>query len=112
LLRVIQRYRRPSSKANKSKSARGQDRLCRGYDSNRISGGPVQAQLIDLTASVEAERQKHAEYACSLFDGCLDWLGGPAQQQELHDVERELLSRLMSLGCALIAVWLPAAAST
>ncbi len=63
-------------------------------------------QTIDLSAAVQAERERCAENACSAFDDLLSWLAGAAQTSTLYDFERELLARLMSLGGLLVAVWL------
>jgi hypothetical protein len=76
------------------------------------SGGPVPIPPIDLLVAVHQTREKLAEDARKAFDGCLAWLLGPAQDSPLHTVERELLARLMALGCALMAVWLTTSVPT
>lgn len=63
-------------------------------------------QTIDLTAPVQAERKKRADEARSAFDDCVAWVQDPAQKLALQDAERELMERLLALGCALLALWM------
>jgi hypothetical protein len=66
----------------------------------------VPVQTIDLHEPVHAAREKCAKEARTLFEDCLAWLAGPAQQRAVHEVEEELWTRLLGLGCALVALWL------
>ncbi len=68
----------------------------------------MHVQPIDLSAPAQAQLDKCASEARFQLEDCLTWSRSAAQTLPLHEVERELLSRLMALGSSLIALWLAA----
>lgn len=61
---------------------------------------------IDVRAWVEATRQERRDEAYSAITALVSWVDNEAQGLPLVAFERELLARLIALGCLLVALWL------
>jgi hypothetical protein len=65
----------------------------------------VPNQSIDLNDAVDSYREARLAEVHRVFGEILDWLRMEGAERPLHRIERELLARFLTLGCALVALW-------
>lgn len=65
----------------------------------------MQSQSIDLHAAVEADRAQAQQRVDAAASDLSEWTRSAGADLPLHRVELELFTRLMSLGCLLVALW-------